>query len=111
MAEHELDVGKVLTEKVDFLLVNPSYNVQIEQNDSYAAYHVFGLNDMKDMAEVLGDVLKPGYGGHGRGFGRRVEARGTCFAPLYSSLLLHDSRFGIKRSPRQCQSRVRRGRV
>lgn len=64
MEEHELFFKEVLTGTVEFVLVDPPYNVQRNQNDAHAAYNVFGLNEMTDMTKVLGDVMKTGADEH-----------------------------------------------
>lgn len=60
LQELELGFGEDLIGKVDFVLHDSLYNSQKDRNDAHAAYYMFGLNDMKDMANVLGDVIKPG---------------------------------------------------
>lgn len=44
---------------MDFVLSNKVENVQRIGNTLHAAYNVFGLNDMKDMAKALKEVIKP----------------------------------------------------
>lgn len=58
--QHDLGVGDELGEKVDYFLADPRYNVLSDQNDDYAKYDVFSLSNLKDMANVLGDMMKLG---------------------------------------------------
>lgn len=58
--EQVLAVGEDLIEKVGFVLAYPPYNIRREQNDAHVAYNVLEMNNMKDMAEALEDVKKPG---------------------------------------------------
>lgn len=64
MEDDELVVGEDLTENVDFAPADPPYNIQRNENNAHAAYDLFGLNDAKDIAKVLGDFMKPGAHGH-----------------------------------------------
>lgn len=57
--EELLGVVKNLSGKVNFVLTNPPYSVQMDQEDDLAEYYVLGLNDKKDLAKVLGDVMNP----------------------------------------------------
>lgn len=57
--EHELGAGEDQSVKVDWVLADPPYYVGSSVKKNHAEYDVFSANDMKDMTEVLGDVLKP----------------------------------------------------
>lgn len=58
--EYKNGVEENLSEDVDFFHADPPYNVRKFQNDDHADFDVLGLNDMRDMAQNLGDLMKPG---------------------------------------------------
>lgn len=61
-----------LSRKMDLVLVDSSYSLREDQNDDYVDYVVFGSSDMKNMAKVLGILMK-------------LESMHTCCAPLHNS--------------------------
>lgn len=58
--EHELGIKENLAIKKKCLLADLPYNVQSSQNDARAAYGVFGQRKMKDICNVLKNVIRPG---------------------------------------------------
>lgn len=58
--EKKHDVEVDLTRKVDIILADPPYNVRNDQKYDRAEYDTVGSNDMRDIARVPEDVLKPG---------------------------------------------------
>lgn len=42
------------------MLVDQLFNLLIDRKDDHAEYEVFSTSDMKDMAKVVGDVMRPG---------------------------------------------------
>lgn len=57
--EYKIGVGGNLSWRADLVLAEPSYNVRRAQNDDHTNYDVLESNDMKDMARVLRDMMKP----------------------------------------------------
>lgn len=49
---------------MSFLMADPPHSVQKDQNWEHTAYDMFALNDVTDMAKMLGDVVSPGAHGH-----------------------------------------------
>lgn len=64
--EDELGTAVDLRRKEAFVPAATLCNVRRDQRDDHADYSVFRLNDMKDMACVLGDVMM--LGAHRRNF-------------------------------------------
>lgn len=56
---HELAVGEDLTGKVVSELADLSYDVQKVHDEAHAAYDLFSSNDVKDIVNVLRDVMTP----------------------------------------------------
>lgn len=57
--ERELGFRMDLRGKMDFVQVCLPYYVQKDGNSAYAAYGVFGLKNMEEVANVLEEVMKP----------------------------------------------------
>lgn len=57
--EQGLVVMENLSGKVNFSLADPLYDVPIDQKEYHAEYDVLVSKNMKDMAKVLGFVMKP----------------------------------------------------
>lgn len=51
-------VKDYLSGKVGFSLADLPYNVRRDQNDAYAEHDVLGSSDTKNIAKVLGYVMK-----------------------------------------------------
>lgn len=56
--EHELCIGEDLRKNVDFILADPPYDTRRDWTDDHGEYDVFGMNNIKYMDKVIGDVLK-----------------------------------------------------
>lgn len=54
-----LAVEKYLAWNVDLMLANTLYDVRRDQNDEHGTYNGFSLNNMMEMVNVTGDVMKP----------------------------------------------------
>lgn len=59
MEEHELGAREDLTEKVNFVLADPLWDVGRDRNTLHESYRVFDWTNMKHMANVRGDVMIP----------------------------------------------------
>lgn len=62
--KQELGIEGSVSGKVDFVLADPFYNVQMNRKDHHAEYDVFCLNNRKDMAKIPKDIMKPAAHGH-----------------------------------------------
>lgn len=62
--KHGLSVEENLSEKVDFFLAKPPYNLRKDPNDDHPEYGVFISSGMKNIEKVYGNVLKPGAHGY-----------------------------------------------
>lgn len=80
--EHKLGVGADVVGRVYSVLADPRYNVQKDQNDIHTENELFNSNDMKVMANVLGDIIK-------------IEYKSISFVPLFKLL------YGILLLPRK----------
>lgn len=66
LEEHELVAGEKMNGKVDLVLADHPYNVRRDREERNADHYVSALEDIKDMASVLEEVMKPE--GHGDWF-------------------------------------------
>lgn len=57
--EHKLGAGEDINRKVDSVLVVPPYNVRRDRNAENSEYDVITSDDMRGIAKVLGDLMKP----------------------------------------------------
>lgn len=57
-------MGENLSGNWNLVPADHPYNVRRGQTDDHSDYDVTELNDMKDMAQVLGDIIKPGEHSH-----------------------------------------------
>lgn len=62
--EHGFDSGEALRGKVSLGFADSLYNERRDRNDEYVDYGVLGLKDIKYMARVLADIMKPGAHAH-----------------------------------------------
>lgn len=62
--EKRSGVGEDLSAHVDFVLIDQLYNVPTNRKNEHADYDVFGSNDLKNVAKVLGDLIKLGASRH-----------------------------------------------
>lgn len=53
-----LTARDALSEKVDLFWADPAFILQRDVNDDDAEYDVYGSKGMKDMANVLRDLMK-----------------------------------------------------
>lgn len=58
--DHEFAAEEDLTRKVEIVLTNLPYNILRDQYDDRAEYDVFRWSDINEIADVLGDVVRPG---------------------------------------------------
>lgn len=61
---HELGTGEDINGKVGFVFVDPLYNVQMDWDADNLECHVLTSEKMRNMAQMIGDVIKPGVYGH-----------------------------------------------
>lgn len=64
VGDHEPFLKKDLSGKVDIVMADPLYTLRRDRKDGPSEDDVFGLDDMKDMAKVREDVIKPATHGH-----------------------------------------------
>lgn len=64
-----------LSGKVGFIPAIPAYKVRWDQNEDHVEYVVLSSSNMKDMARILGDVMKP-----------EANEHVFCSAPQFSFL-------------------------
>lgn len=57
--EHEIGTGEDVSGKVCIALAESLHKVWKDQNDDHVNYDAFESNDMKDMVNILEDVVKP----------------------------------------------------
>lgn len=50
--------------KVDFIIADSRYTTGTDRSTDPSEYTLFTSEDMRDMAEILGDVVKPEVHGH-----------------------------------------------
>lgn len=60
MKKHKLGVVEDQSENMAFVLADRPYNIPSSRQNKHAEYDVFILNDMKDGANNLEDVMTPG---------------------------------------------------
>lgn len=62
--EHKLGAAEDKNRKVDFLLLDPFYNVQRDRNTENSEYDLFDLQVVLDVDKLLENVMKPRADGH-----------------------------------------------
>lgn len=58
--EPKFGAGDDLSGKVELVLADPPYNVRIYVNDDHSEHNLFELIDMKQIARVLREIIRPG---------------------------------------------------
>lgn len=64
--QHDRSCEKKLREKVESVLSDAPYNIRRVQKIDHAEYDLFRFNSMKNMVNVLRNVMKSGAHGHVR---------------------------------------------
>lgn len=62
--DHELGAGENVTGKVDFVFVDPPYNVRKNRNENNMESDLHTYQEIIDMPMILTDVINPGAHGH-----------------------------------------------
>lgn len=81
MEEHALGVTENLGRKVGHLFGGRSHYVLVYQKDDSAEYDLSGSIDMKDLANILKNLIESGVCGHERSFTLQFA---RCIKPLAS---------------------------
>lgn len=81
-----------LSETMDFVLYDPPYTVQKDQDDDHAKYNVLISNDLLNLSKVLGDLMK--LGTHGHVFCSALQSD-LCFKALASKKEIESQREGV----------------
>lgn len=79
--DHKLRVEENLSSILHFIMTYTLYSIRRNQNDDHTEYDVSRSNDMKDMANILGDAKE------------KPREQGTYFAPTYEFSLVQCSCF------------------
>lgn len=64
IVEHKQNAREDVNGKVELVLVPHSYNIPRDRNADDSEYDLFTSDDMRDMAMIQGDAMKPGTHGH-----------------------------------------------
>lgn len=78
--EHKCDYGESLRDSVDLVSTDPTYNARCDRTHYNSDHDKFTVDDMKSMAVICRDVMKPGSHGH-------IFRTALQFCPWYRTIV------------------------